>query len=99
MKMRKPFVYALAAILYIVIIVLTISSITSFLPNENILIPMAMLGLFVLSAAVMGFLFLSEPWFLYMENKKSEAVTFFARQLGIFFVFVVLLLILLFILK
>lgn len=96
--MKKPFLYALAAALYIVIIVLAINSITkaNILPKETILIPMAMLSLFVLSAAIMGFLFLYEPLHLYMENHKQEAVSFFAKVVGFFSCFAVLFLILLF---
>ena len=94
--MKKPFLYALGAALYIVVIVFVINFVTSVLPGKTILIPMAMLGLFVLSAAVMGFLFLSEPLHLYMENKKQEAVAFFAKIVGIFACFVIIFLILLF---
>ena len=56
---------------------------------------MTMLSLFVLSAAVMGFLFLSEPLYLLMENQKQEAITFFAKVVGIFACFLVLFLIIL----
>jgi hypothetical protein len=59
---------------------------------------MVLLGLFVLSAAVMGFLFLYEPLCLYMENHKKEAVVFFAKIVGVFACFVALFLILLFVL-
>jgi hypothetical protein len=55
-----------------------------------------MLSLFVLSAAVMGFLFLSEPLYLLVENKKKEAIIFFAKIVVFFacyvFVFGILLL-------
>ena len=96
--MKKPFLHALAAALYIVFIVLAIRDVTSVLQNgkETILIPMAMLSLFVLSAAVMGFLFLSEPLQLLIENKKREAVIFFAKIVGIFACFVAIFTILLF---
>ena len=93
--MKKPFFYALAAILYIVIIILAINSFSSFIPEQTILIPMAMLSLFVLSAAIMGFLFLYEPLHLYVENKKKEAVVFFTKIVGIFACFIVIFLVLL----
>jgi len=57
---------------------------------------MTMLSLFVLSAAIMGYLFLSEPLQLFLENKKQEAVTFFAKTVGIFACFVAVFTILLF---
>jgi hypothetical protein len=64
--------------------------------NGTIIIPMTMLSLFVLSAAVMGFLFLSEPLYLLMENRKQEAIVFFAKVVGFFACFVVFFTILLF---
>ncbi len=88
--MKKPFFYALAAAIYIVVIVLAINATTSILPKQTIIVPMTMLGLFVLSAAIMGFLFLSEPLRLFMENKKNEAIVFFAKIVGIFACFVAL---------
>ena len=97
--MKKPFVYALAAAVYIVLIVSIINILTVFKPEggEEALIPMMMmLSLFVLSAAVMGFIFLSEPFRLYMEDRKQEEVAFFVRIVGFFACFVVLFLVLLF---
>ena len=96
--MKKPFTYAFGAALYIVFIVLIAQAVGAMLKNQNdtIIAPMTMLSLFVLSAAVMGFLFLSEPIRLYMENQKKEAVIFFGKIVGIFACFVVLYTILLF---
>lgn len=90
--MKKPFLNALFAALYIVLLVLGAYSTTIFFPNakETIIIPMAMLSLFVLSAAVMGYLFLSEPLYLLVDNKKKEAVQFFAKTVGFFAGFVLL---------
>lgn len=76
----NPFLYAGVAAAYIGLLVLGISSAGSFFgPEESILIPMAMLSLFVLSAAVMGFLFLYQPFTLYFEDRKQEALLFFAK--------------------
>jgi membrane protease YdiL (CAAX protease family) len=96
--MKKPFVHALLAALYIVGIVLTINFVGSALKsqNETLIIPMTMLSLFVLSVAVMGYLFLSEPLRLFLENRKPEAVTFFAKTVAIFAGFVVIFTILIF---
>lgn len=92
--MKKSFVYALSAIVYIISIVLVInytgsSSLAS--KEETILIPMIMLSLFVISTAIMGFLFLSEPIILFMDNRKKEAVAFFGKTLGFFIFFALLL--------
>ena len=88
--MKKPFLHAFAAALYIAFIVLTASSIGSVLKNkpDTIIIPMTMLSLFVLSAAVMGFLFVYEPVRLLVENKKQEALIFFGKTVGFFACFV-----------
>jgi hypothetical protein len=95
--MKKPFLYALVAALYIVFIVSIMSSLSLFMPKEdNIFMPIVMLSLFVLSTAVMGFLFLSEPIQLYMENQKKEAAVFFSKIVGFFACFVILFLILVF---
>lgn len=94
--MKKPFLHALAAAVYIVAIVSVINFVASLLQDENIIIPMTMLSLFVLSAAVMGYLFLAEPLQLFLENNKKGAVTFFAKTVGFFACFVLIFVILLF---
>ncbi|PIZ86468.1 hypothetical protein COX94_00090 [Candidatus Nomurabacteria bacterium CG_4_10_14_0_2_um_filter_33_9] len=95
--MKKPFLHALTAALYIVFIVSIMSSLSSFMPKEdNIFMPIVMLSLFVLSAAVMGFLFLSEPLQLFLENQKKEAATFFIKTVGFFACFLIIFLVLIF---
>jgi hypothetical protein len=90
--MKKPFIHALGAALYVALIVTIVNVAVSALEShkETILMPITMLGLFVLSAAVMGFLFLSEPLYLLMENKKQEAIAFFLKVAGFFACFVAL---------
>lgn len=97
--MKKPFYFAFGAAVYIIVIVLVISTVGSLLQDQEdtIIIPMTMLGLFVLSTAVMGYLFLSVPLELFMENRKQEAVAFFAKIMGIFACFVAVFVILLFV--
>jgi len=92
--MRNPYLNALLAGLYIVCIVFVIST---FADNpalgqskSSILVPMTMISLFVFSAAVMGFLFIYRPLTLYLDNKKHEAVVFFAKILGTFAVCVLI---------
>ena len=90
--MKKPFLHALAAALYIAMIISVIFSTSSLVEKheDNILMPMTMLALFVLSAAVMGYLFLSEPLYLLLEKRKQEAAAFFTKVVGFFACFVVL---------
>lgn len=97
--MKKPFLHALGAIAYIVTLVAIMFSAESFVPKEdNIAMPIVMLGLLVLSVAIMGFLFLSEPLKLFLEGQKSEAVNFFMKTVGIFACFILLFGILIFLL-
>lgn len=96
--MRKPFLYSLAAALYIVCLVSIMSSVSSFMPKEdNIFMPMVALSLLVLSVLIMGFLFLSEPIKLYLENQRKEALSFFTKTIASFACFVLIFIILTFI--
>lgn len=82
---KKSFANAFLAELYIVVIVLVIHyAQASVEPVETILIPISMLSLFVLSAAVMGYLFLSQPAQLYLDGEKKQAVNLFLSTVAIF---------------
>lgn len=96
--MKKPFLHALGAVLYIFAIVNIVQISSYFLESQNgtILIPTTMLSLFVLSAAVTGYLFLSEPLYLLLENRKQEAIVFFGKTAGFFACFLILFTILIF---
>lgn len=59
---------------------------------DTLLDSMGVLSLFVLSAAVMAFLFFYQPVSLLIENKKTEAVSYFLKTLGTFGVVTVLVL-------
>lgn len=89
--MKKPILYAFVATVYIVLLVSIVNFTSQLKLKETILMPMTMLGVFVLSAAVMGFLFLSEPLTLYLDGKKQEALLFFGKIVGFFACFVALL--------
>ena len=94
---KNPYLNALAAGLYIAAIVLTMNAASSLaIGKGTVLIPMAILGLFVLSAAVMGLLFLYQPFRLYAEGHMQEALGFFAKTLGTFAAMVVVFLAVLF---
>lgn len=88
---HTPFLSALGASVYIVVIVSLINSFQVFSDKKDtIAIPMLMLSLFVLSAAIMGFLFVSQPLRLYFDNQKGEAVSFFLKTVGYFACFVLI---------
>ena len=82
---KNPHLHAVLASLYIVAIVLAINFGSHHAPpKDNLLMPMAMLSLFVLSASVMGYLFVFEPAQMYLSGKKHEAISFFVKTVGTF---------------
>ncbi len=94
--MQNPFANATLAALYIIGIVYAIDTFSrlSVAPKgPTLLVPMTILSLFVLSAAVMGFLFVYQPLRLYMEGHKKDAVQFFAKTTLTFACFALLFLI------
>lgn len=52
-------------------------------PKETIFIPMAMLSLFVFSAATMSYIVLYQPIVLFLEGKKPEATNLFLKTVAI----------------
>lgn len=82
---RNPFINALGAILYI-IAVATIPFFGKelFGDGKSFLIPIAMLSLFTLSAAVMGYLFLYQPLLLLLDGHKKGAVRLFLQTIATF---------------
>jgi len=81
----KPLLNALSATLYIS----AVASIMYYLPKviepvESIIVPIALLSLFVLSAAVMGYIFCFQPIKQYIDGKKEESVKLFLMTLGYF---------------
>ena len=79
----NPFLNASAALAYIVAIVLAIFYGGPALgPEDTIFIPMAMLSLFVFSAATMGYIVLYQPLVLFLENKRPEAVNLFLKTIA-----------------
>lgn len=85
MHMKTPLFHALAAAAYIGLISLFFFYGSSlFGPDDNALMPMAMLSLFVLSAAIMGYLFLYRPILTYLEGDKAAALSFFFKTTGLF---------------
>jgi len=65
---------------------------------DTVLVPIAMLSLFVLSAAVMGYLFLLQPALMYLDGEKKEAIHLFAKTLATFAVITAILFAILFLL-
>ncbi|MDO8561652.1 MAG: hypothetical protein Q7S05_02375 [bacterium] len=82
---KNPYVNALLASGYITLV----SSALYWGPQyigriDSVFAPIAFLSLFVLSAAVMGFLFFFQPIQMYLEAEKKEAVNLFLKTLAVF---------------
>jgi hypothetical protein len=100
---NNPILNAFAALAYIALVSLVINYGPLLLGpvDEGSLkpiLPVAFLSLFVLSAAVMGYIFCMAPLRRYLDGKKEEGVRLFLMTIGIFalltcgvFLFVVLL--------
>lgn len=91
---KNPVINALAAILYIIIVATTMFYGTNHVPGkDSVFAPIAIMSLFTLSAAVMGYLFLGQPLQLYLDDKKKEAVNLFIQTVAIFAVLTAVILI------
>ena len=81
---KRAAINAVGTAIYVVLIVLFIFSLQIFQKEEDIIIiPMAMLLLFVCSAAITGFLVFGKPIMLYIDGKKREAVSLLGYTLGV----------------
>lgn len=89
---KNPFINAVIAGTYIIIVVLLISNMPYLVKEEKetILIPMAMLSLLVFSATFMGLTFFFQPAQMYMDGNKKEAVNLFLKTLAVFAVITIL---------
>lgn len=82
---KNTFINALAATIYIVLIASVMFYGTKNLgPSNSIIAPIAVVSLFTLSAAVMGYLFCYQPGMLYFDGKKKEAINLFLQTVAVF---------------
>lgn len=82
---KNPIINSLIASFYIFTITGLMTWGTSMVnPKDTFIAPVAMISLFTLSAAVMGYLFLYQPIQLYFDNKKKAAVRLFLQTVGFF---------------
>lgn len=94
---KNPLINALLAFLYIVIVALVLYYGTIFkVGNNSFIAPVALISLFTFSAAIMGYLFIYQPFILYFDNKKKLALDLFLKTLFIFGGLTVIIFILLF---
>lgn len=94
---KNPLINAISALAYIILVVLVMTFVTQPLSNkpDTFFAPVTFLTVLTLSVTVMAFLFFYQPVLLFIEGKKKEAVNLFAKTVGIFAVFTVLVLVLL----
>lgn len=99
MKTPTPFRNALFAALYIAGIVSLLTFFGTMFEGteDSFMAPVVMLSLVVLSAALMGYLFVGEPLRMYIDGQKKEALTFFWKTVATFAGFALIFVILLFI--
>jgi hypothetical protein len=95
---KNPIINALGAAAYIIfgVLVMTFGAQTLRNKPDTLFAPIIILSLLTLSVAVMAFLFFYQPLLLFIEGKKKEAVNLFVKTVGIFAVFTLVVLILLF---
>jgi len=81
-----PFLNAMSAVTYIGAVTLFMQAIQSLRHDtpDTFLDGLGFISLFVFSAAIMTFLFFYQPVLMLVENKKTEAVSYFLKTLGIF---------------
>lgn len=91
----NPFYNALCAISYIITLVTSLLLGPRLLggPEESIFYPMLGLSVFVLSCALMAYLFFYQPLLMLLDGKREQAVKLFLQTVGIFAVGTALLLI------
>lgn len=83
---RNPIINALSASAYIILVVSVMTFVTQPLKNkpDTFFAPITVLFVLTFSVAVMAFLFFYQPLLLLIDGKKKDAVTLFAKTVGIF---------------
>jgi hypothetical protein len=82
---KNPFINAISATVYITAVAtIPFFGKDLFGSGKSFLIPIAMLSLFTLSAAVMGYLFLYQPLLLLLDGHKKDAVKLFLQTIATF---------------
>ena len=72
---KRGAMHALAAFFYVFLVAMFMTNVEHYVNNNGTaIVPVAMLLLFVTSAAVMGMPVFGKPVMLYIDGKKQEAV-------------------------
>jgi hypothetical protein len=82
---KNPIYNALAALVYIIAIVLGLTYMSTIQTKiDDLIMPIIMLSLLVLSVSVMAYIFGYQPLVLFLDNKRKEAISLFLKTVGIF---------------
>ena len=81
---RNPLLNALAASGYVVLVASLIMSVPPRVPFLSVAWPVVFLSTFVVSAALVGYLFLLQPLLLALSGKTQEGIALFLQTLGLF---------------
>ncbi len=81
---QNPFLNAVFAEFYIIVVATVMNVVAKPDTPDNFFTPIGALSLFVLSAAVMAFLFVGQPLQYYLDGQKKLAVTFFMKTVATF---------------
>ncbi len=82
---KNPFINGIAASVYIVAVAAVMNYGTKMAPNsKSFMVPVAVISVFTLSAALMGFLFCYPAIQLYLDGKKKQAVNLFLQTVAVF---------------
>lgn len=92
---KNPYVNSVCAELYIIIVASAMYYFAAPNTPDTFLNPIAALSVLVLSAAVMGYLFLGQPLQLYLNGEKKQAISFFMRTVVCFAVITIFVVVLL----
>ena len=93
---KRAFIDSFGTAAYIILVASFIFSLQTFSRQKDvIIIPIAMLLLFVSSAAITGFLVFGKPVMLYIDGKKKEAVSLLVYTIEILFIITIIAFILL----
>lgn len=82
---KNPIISAFIANVYIILVAMFMFYGSKLFPKaDTVLAPIAMISLFTLSAAVMGYLFFYQPIVLFLDGHKDKAVKFFLQTVTVF---------------
>lgn len=76
---KNPYLNSVFAEVYIILVATVMHFISKPNTPDTFFDPVAALSLFVLSASVMGYLFVGEPLQLFLNGEKKQAVSFFMK--------------------